>query len=225
MSDLAEPTRRSTHVDHDVVYAEVGASADADLLRFAPNGSAPFEYALKIGSGAERFLTATTTLMTWGAQRAIGIEITDVQSSDDGRYAGVVFDSEGKPAPAPEAEIKYGPDGEAFLTSGIRATLHWPDKRISRRVRVVYVVDESKRSGFAIGTADDAGVIGETAYLVEHRDDDSVWATTRGFYWAPASGLFKLKAKAAMRLAEKSAAKQIAALAPGVALGVGQEEE
>lgn len=223
MSGADEPTRRSTHVDHEVVYAEVGASAQADLLRFPPAESSPFERELKLGSGAERFLVATSTLMTWGAQRAAGIEVSDIRQSENGHYEGVTFDSTGTPQPAPEAEVKYGPDGEAFLNSGATATLRWPDRNLSRKVRVVYVVDEVRRSGFAIGTVDDRGVVGETAYIVEHRDDDSVWALTRGFYWAPRSGLFGLRAKTALRLARDTAERQIAALAPGVALGASSE--
>ncbi|NLA64854.1 MAG: DUF1990 family protein [Leucobacter sp.] len=223
MSEAAEPTRRSTFVDHEAVYAAVGASASPDLQRFPPEGSSPFEHALKIGSGASRFLTATNTLMTWGAQRAAGVEIADISDGDAPQYAGVVFDTAGNPEAAPAADVNYGPDGEAFLTAGVTATLTWPHTKFSRRVRVVYVIDETHRSGFAIGTADDAGVVGETAFFVEHRDDDSVWAVTRGFYWAPTAGLLKLKARAATRLAQKSAISQINALAPGIARGATTE--
>ena len=107
--------------------------------------------------------------------------------------------------------------GEAFLTAGTTALLRWPGGRTERKMRVVYVTDEARRAGFALGTADEAGVIGETAYVVEHREDDTVWAVARGFYWAPASGLFGLKARAAIRLAVRDTVHQLAALAPGAA--------
>lgn len=217
MSEAAGPARRETFVDHAAVYAAVGASAAADLLRFPPEGSTPFEDQLKLGSGAERFLTASNVLMTWGAQRSSGIEVLDVQQGNGERYAGVVFDAEGTPELSPEADVRYGPDGEEFLTAGTTALLRWPRGRAERKMRVVYVTDETRRAGFALGTADEAGVIGETAYVVEHREDDTVWAIARGFYWAPASGLFGLKARAAIRLAVRDAVQQLAALTPGAA--------
>lgn len=222
MSEAADhevPARRDTFVEHAAVYAAVGASASADLLRFPPEGSTPFADELRLGSGADRFLTASNVLMTWGAQRSIGIEVLDVQPGDDSQYAGVLFDADGTPEVSPEADVRYGPDGEAFLTAGTTATLRHPGGSAERKVRVVYVTDEPRRAGFALGTADEAGVIGETAYVVEHREDDTVWAIARGFYWAPASGLFGLKARAAIKLAAKEAVQQLAALAPGAVPG------
>ena len=222
MSEAAEPevpARRGTFVEHAAVYAAVGASAAADLLRFPPEGSAPFAEELKLGSGAERFLTASNVLMTWGAQRSCGIEVLDVQHGRDDGYAGVQFAADGRPEVSPETDVRYGPDGEAFLTAGTTATLRWPDGVSERNMRVVFVTDEPRRCGFALGTADEAGVIGETVYLVEHRDDDSVWAVARGFYRAPESGLFGLKARAALKFAAKDAAQLLAALAPGAATG------
>src|SRR5690554_6531772 len=115
MSEPGQPSRRSTHVAHEVVYAAVGASADHDLQRFPPEGSTPFEYAFKIGSGAERFLMGTNTLMTWGAQRAAGIEVTDIEVGSEPQYSAITFTHDGSPEPAPEAEVRYGSDGEAFL--------------------------------------------------------------------------------------------------------------
>lgn len=217
MSEAAEPARRETFVEHAAVYAAVGASAAADLLRFPPEGSTPFEDQLKLGSGAERFLTASNVLMTWGAQRSSGIEVLDVRQGGTENYVGVIFGADGTPEVSPEADVRYGPDGEAFLTAGTTATLRWPNGRAERKMRVVYVTDEARRAGFALGAADEAGVIGETAYVIEHREDDTVWAIARGFYWAPTSGLFGLKARAAIRLAVRDAVQQLAALAPGAA--------
>lgn len=215
------PLRRGSYIEHDVVYAAVGASAAPDLLRFPPQGSAPFAHELKLGSGSERFLTASSTLMTWGAQRAVGIEVTDVSEGDEEHYAGVVFDAEGTPEVAPEAEVRYGPDGEPFLTAGTTASLASPGGETVRKVRVVYLVDELRRIGFALGSADEAGVIGETVYLIEHREDGTVWAQARGFHWAPENGLFGLKARAMIKAAEKDAEQLLAVLAPGAAASPG----
>lgn len=215
MSEQVEPARRGTFVAHDAVYAAAGASSASDLLRFPPEGSTPFEERLKLGSGAERFLTASNVLMTWGAQRGSGIEVTGIAQGTNDNYAGITFDKDGTPEVAPEDDVRYGPDGEAFLTAGTTALLTWPGNRMARKMRVVYVIDEPKRAGFALGTADNAGVIGETSYTIEHFDDDSVWGITRGFYWAPENGLFGLKARAAIRLAVKDSAQHLAALVPG----------
>ena len=152
MSEAAEPARRETFVDHAAVYAAVGASTAADLLRFPPEGSTPFEDQLKLGSGADRFLTASNVLMTWGAQRSSGIEVVDVQHGGTEHYAGVVFGADGTPEVSPEADVRYGPDGEAFLTAGTTALLRWPGGRTERKMRVVYVTDEARRAGFALGT-------------------------------------------------------------------------
>lgn len=213
------PLRRASYVDHDVVYASVGASAAPDLLRFPPAGTTPYAHELRIGSGAERFLMASSVLMTWGAQRAIGVEVTDVRQSDEDQYEGVVFDADGTPAAAPEAEVRYGPDGEPFLTAGTTAVLVWPAAAGAgaRKVRVVYTVDEQRRVGFALGTADAEGAIGETVYAVEHRDDDTVWATARGFCSAPVNGVFGLKAKAAVKQEQQRVDRVLGALVPGVA--------
>lgn len=217
MSEQAEPARRGTFVAHEAVYAAAGASAADDLLRFPPEGSVPFEERVKLGSGSDRFLTATNVLMTWGAQRGSGIEVSGITEGDSGHYSGILFDADGTPEVSPESDVRYGPDGEAFLTAGTMAQLTWPDSKLVRKMRVVYVIDEARRSGFALGTADDAGVVGETSYTVEHFEDDSVWGVARGFYWAPENGLFGLKARAAIRLAVKDAAQHLAALTPGAA--------
>ena len=56
-------------------------------------------------------------------------------------------------------------------------------------VRVVYVVDEPLRKGFAYGTLPGHPETGEEAFIVEYRDDDSVWLTIRAFS-RPSSWIF-----------------------------------
>ena len=48
-------------------------------------------------------------------------------------------------------------------------------------VRVVAVVDEPRRAGFAYGTLPGHPLRGEESFVVEHRDDDSVWMVVRSF--------------------------------------------
>ncbi len=226
MSDDTEPVRRSTHVAHEVVYAAVGASAAPDLLRFPPEGATPYAEELRLGSGADRFLIASSLLMTWGAQRGAGIRVADIEVGDGGHYEGVVFDEHDTPQPAAEREDRYGPDGEPFLTAGTTLRLvREAEKRADRLMRVVYTVDEPRRVGFAWGSADAESAFGEELFVVEHRDDDTVWATVRGFVWAPEAGLLGVKGRSAVKQAVQESRDQLAALAPGGATAAPVEGE
>lgn len=53
--------------------------------------------------------------------------------------------------------------------------------------RIVYVIDEPRRYGFAYGTLPGHAERGEERFLVEHQDDDTVWYDVRAFsrprYW------------------------------------------
>lgn len=223
MTREEEPVRRSTHVDHEVVYASVGASAAPDLLRFPPEGATPYAEELRLGSGPTRFLIASSLLMTWGAQRGVGLRVTDVVAGDGGHYDAVVFDDNGTPQPADAREDRYGPDGEPFLTAGTTLRIVYGEQgRADRLKRVVYTVDEPRRVGFAWGSADSEGAVGEEVFAVEHRDDDTVWATVRGFAWAPATGLLGVKGRAVVKQAVQESRDQLAALAPGGAAATGE---
>lgn len=208
--------RRSTHVDHGAFYAAVGASSAPDLMRFPPEGSTPFEFRMQIGSGSERFLIASSSLMTWGAQRGVGVRVRDIEQGDGGQYAGVEFDEHGTPQPMVAAELEYGPDGESFVTAGTLVTLHWADGRVPRRVRVVYTVSEPRRIGYAWGSADGEGAVGEERLLVEHREDDTVWASARGFLWAAEGVKLDRRSRIPIKQLLKESQAQLAALVTGV---------
>lgn len=53
--------------------------------------------------------------------------------------------------------------------------------------RIVYVIDEPRRFGFAYGTLPGHAECGEERFVVERADDDSVWYDVRAFsrprYW------------------------------------------
>lgn len=213
MSQKEQP-KRSSHVEMPVAYAAVGASKQADLMRFPPEGSTPYEEELRLGSGAERFLLASNLLMTWGAQRGGGVRVEDVVRGAGALYTGPSFDDSGAPQAADAVEEHFGPDGEPYLVSGTTATLR-AEGQDPRAVLVVYTVDEERRVGFAWGTGDERGAVGEQLFVVEHRDDDTVWAVARGFLFAPKSGLLGLKGRTAIRIAIDAAREQIASLAPG----------
>lgn len=70
--------------------------------------------------------------------------------------------------------------------------------------RVVYVIDESRRFGFAYGTLPDHVEKGEERFLVEWREDDSVWYDIFAFS-RPQHPLVKLSAPLARRLQKQFA--------------------
>ncbi|SJN12453.1 A3(2) GLYCOGEN METABOLISM CLUSTERI [Leucobacter sp. 7(1)] len=213
MSD-GQPTRRQSHVDMPVSYAAVGASRAPDLQRFPPNGSTPYEETLRLGSGQDRFLMASSLLMTWGAQRGAGVGVRELQRGSGSDYQGPEFDDAGKPQAAAAPEEHFGPDGEPYVVPGTRAVLSvtgQPD----REVLVIYTVTEDRVVGFAWGTADEQGVVGEQQFGIELREDETVWAFARGFLDAPKSGLLGLRARAELKLAVEQVRHQLAALAPG----------
>lgn len=213
MSKREQP-KRSSHVEMPVAYAAVGASKLPDLMRFPPEGSTPYEEELRLGSGQERFLLASNLLMTWGAQRGGGVSVEEVVRGPGVLYAGPSFGDDGTPEAAESVEEHFGPDGEPYLVAGTTATLR-AEGREPRGVLVVYTVDEDRRVGFAWGTSDENGAVGEQLFVVEHRDDDTVWAIARGFLFAPKSGLLGVKGRSAIRTAIDAATEQLAALAPG----------
>lgn len=208
--------RRSTYVQHDVVYAEVGASAAPDLMRFPPAGATPYSEQLRLGSGSQRFLSASSLLMTWGGQRGAGFELVNIAAGDGGHYDGIVFDEHGTPQPAAAREHSFGANGEPYLTAGTTLTVVSNDAKATERLkRVVYVIDEPQRVGFAWGSADEDGPVGEEVFTVEHRDDDSVWAQVQGFVRMPSSGLLGLRGRAAVKRWLAETTEQLEALLPG----------
>ncbi|GGQ19408.1 DUF1990 family protein [Streptomyces mutabilis] len=58
-------------------------------------------------------------------------------------------------------------------------------------IRVVYVLDEPNRKGFAFGTLAGHPVGGEAAFIVERSADDSVWFILRSLS-GPGKGLWRL---------------------------------
>jgi uncharacterized protein (UPF0548 family) len=69
------------------------------------------------------------------------------------------------------------------MRAGDDATLllGWGRLSVREPVRVVYLVDEPRRCGFAYGTLPGHPLRGEELFLLERRDDDSVWLVIRAF--------------------------------------------
>src|SRR5678816_4077636 len=78
--------------------------------------------------------------------------------------------------------------------------------------RVVYVIDESRRFGFAYGTLPDHVECGEERFLIEWLLDDSVWYDILAFS-RPQHPLVKLSSPLARRLQKRFARESLARMA------------
>lgn len=181
-----------------VAYAAVGATKAVDLLRYPPDGYRPFQERTRIGHGDARWQYAWTQLMSWGVQRNSGVRVTVTPTPPEASefsYIPVSFDEYGVPiAPAVVAEMAeavFGPDGDPFLQPGDTAWLRLPGLLpIRAPARVVYLIDEPRRKGFAYGTLPGHPLSGEEAFIVDQTEDGSVWLEIRSitrpsswFWW------------------------------------------
>ncbi|MEX1080335.1 MAG: DUF1990 domain-containing protein [Homoserinimonas sp.] len=173
-----------------VTYAAVGGTKAADLMQYPPSGYRPYEKRVRIGHGPARWEFAWASALSWGIQRNSGFVIDVSETPDavtDLTYTPVEFDTGGIPVAAASTEVSdevtFGPDGTEFVVPGVTAKLSIPvgRLRIGAPCRVVYIVDEKDRKGFAYGTLAGHPESGEEAFLVERTDDGSVWLTIRSF--------------------------------------------
>ena len=176
--------------ERPVSYGAVGATQAADLMRYPPAGFRPIERRVRIGHGDERWDYAWTQLFTWGVQKNSGmtVEVSDTPGEvTQLTYTPVEFDNAGTPvAPATvdeSGDALFGPDGTAFLRPGDTANLRIPfgPFHVDSPVRVVYVVDQPSRKGFAYGTLPGHPESGEEAWMLSRTEDGSVWMTIRAF--------------------------------------------
>jgi len=170
-----------------VTYAAIGATQATDLLRHPPVGYRPIERRARIGHGEARYEYASVAALSWGIQRNSGFRVTLVDAPPEiheSSYAPVSFDVNGEPiarhAVTETDEVVYGTDGTRLLAPGDTALLG-VGLGIKFAVRVIYVVDEPGRRGFAYGTLPGHPERGEESWIVEQRDDGSVWITVRAF--------------------------------------------
>jgi uncharacterized protein (UPF0548 family) len=127
-----------------------------------PAGYHRVERVAVLGRGPELFARARAATFAWGIQTGSGIRVR------------VVDEARGRP-----------------LRTGDTVVMRVPLWPRDVPCRVVYVIDEPRRAGFAYGTLPGHPEIGEEAFLLEHRDDDSVVLRIRAFS-KPASWLFRI---------------------------------
>jgi len=171
-----------------VTYAAVGATQAEDLLQHPPRGFRPIERKVRVGYGPERWDYAWLQTLSWGIQRKSGFRVVALDSPAEvsaGTYTPVAFDEDGVPVqPATsgaEGDVTFSPDGAALIQPGDTALLKWMLWPARIPARVVYVIDEPARKGFAYGTLPGHPERGEEAFVVERRSDDSVWLVIRAF--------------------------------------------
>ncbi|GAA1846959.1 DUF1990 family protein [Microbacterium koreense] len=177
--------RRGTFRDGTVDYAAVGATQAADLLQYPPERSIPAEQSWRIGSGEERFRTSADALLSWSALRDGGLTVSDVRPAPGPMYSGVGFDAEGNPiSPSKtETEQRFDADGTPYVAGGTTARIagRVGGASADAEVRVIFVVEEARRIGFALGTVGGSVVSGEESFMLDWLDNDEVWFSVRAF--------------------------------------------
>jgi uncharacterized protein (UPF0548 family) len=211
-------TRRSTFTDQSVTYGAIGATLAPDLLRYPPTGYRPAEDSVRLGSGQGRFDRAAESLMSWGIQRGSGFEVDDISAGTGAQYPGIVYDADGTPLPeqpAPRSEQRFAADGTPYIAAGMTATLRRRKRfgTASTPVLVVYVLDEPNLVGFAYGTTAPGPESGEESFVLEHRDDDTVWLTIRSILQTP-GGIRALTAPGIRRRRRELTRVELRALHP-----------
>lgn len=187
--------RRGTFRDETVNYAAVGATQAPDLMQYPPERSTPAEESWRIGSGAERFEAASDALLSWSAHKVSGLTLSDVRPAAEPSYLGVSFDAEGnaiRPSKT-EPEQRFDADGTPYVSAGttVRVRGRVGGARADAELRVIFVIEEPRRVGFALGTVGDSVVSGEESFMLDWHEDDGVWLTVRAFD-APESFLYKM---------------------------------
>lgn len=187
--------RRGTFRDETVDYAAVGATQAPDLMQYPPERSRPAEESWRIGSGQERFRSASDALLSWRAQRDGGLTVSDVRPAAGPMYSGVGFDAEGHPvAPSRlEADQRFDTDGTPWVSSGATVHLHGRVKALKAdgELRVISAAEEPRRVGFVLGTVSGSVVSGEESFMIDWYDNDEVWFTVRAFD-APRAFVYKM---------------------------------
>lgn len=229
--------RRASFEDEAVDYAAVGATQARDLMQYPPDGYTPSQDEFRLGSGDERFALASAALLTWGLQRACGIEVTDVHPGTGVQYGGIAFDADGTAVEPIEAhaEQRFAEDGTPFITAGTTVTLSGTanGEPVNGPHRVIYVVEEPTYVSLALGTMEGDPESGEQAFTIEqregrqrvdhgplvlHPDGDEVQARRRPREAPPQAAELRLPARAAAvarRLSRRPRAWSTAHRRPG----------
>lgn len=156
-----------TYPNAPVTYGAVGATRGSTFTVLPPAGFRRVERTARIGHGEERWVFAHQQILTWGVKRRSGFGVTLLPRDPAGDPLDLSQDNDVHP--------KVRPGDTIILSVGRRPfTAHEP-------VRVVYVVDQPKVAGFAYGTLEGHPLRGEESFMIERREDNSIWITVRSF--------------------------------------------
>ncbi len=170
-----------------VTYGAVGGTKAADLMTYPPAGFRPFERRSRIGHGAQRWEFAWQQALTWGIQSRSGFVIKQegpqLESQDGALDPMEPRRNRSQRLQTSANEVVYGFQGETSIAPGdtVILMIGIGPFRVSAPCRVIWVIDEPTRKGFAYGTLQGHPECGEEAFIVEKTDDDSVWLTIRTF--------------------------------------------
>ncbi|MGZ4747937.1 MAG: DUF1990 family protein [Oryzihumus sp.] len=154
----------------DLSYLAVGATRVADAQwAEAPAGYRRFERTHLLGHGQDRWVASTSAVQSWAVKTRSGFTV-DL-------------------APGEELRVHEGQDRTLVASLG--------PVGLREPVRVVAVVDEPDRCGFAYGTRAGHPVSGEEAFVVHRSPDGTVWLTLRSLT-RPAPGPWRLVFPAAL---------------------------
>ena len=132
----------------------VAALGDTLTQAEPPKGYRATERRATIGSGREAFDRASAATLRWEVKTRAGFHVIRVAAHG-------AFYSDDPIAKGECAIVRFGP---------VRET-----------VRVIRVLDDPRRKGFAYGTLPEHPLRGEEAFIVEWRDDDAVEIVVRSF--------------------------------------------
>ena len=142
-------------------YAAVGSTRVADAeWGSRPEGYRRYERTVRVGHGEDVWEAASTAVLRWGVKTRSGFRV--------------------EAEPGDSLHVSQGQDRTLIASLG-------PFK-LREPVRVVAVVDQPSRCGFAYGTRDGHPVSGEEAFIVHRSPEGAVWLTLRSLT-RPASGL------------------------------------
>jgi uncharacterized protein (UPF0548 family) len=169
----------------DLTYADIGATCPEDSAWSRhPEGYHRFERTVPIGHGRDHWESATAAVMTWEVKTRSGFAVASTGGTTH-----------------VEAGVDY------------RLTASLGPFRLREPVRVVAVVEQPDRVGFAYGTLAGHPVSGEEAFIVHQDPDGAVWLTLRSLT-RPARGRWRLVFPAALIAQRWYRARYVRALHP-----------
>jgi uncharacterized protein (UPF0548 family) len=127
-----------------------------------PAGFRAFDRTVRIGQGETEWRAAADAVLAWGVKTRSGFSV------EPGSRSGRRVD-----------------EGASYWLVAALGPF-----TVREPVRVVAVVDESTRCGFAYGTLDGHPVSGEEAFVVHRSPDGTVWLTLRSLT-RPAAGAWR----------------------------------